>query len=363
MARTTGALLLLLLASASAGGRSSEPQQIRVTITSTENPGQKCAGDAFPDPCAALSELQLFDENGTASLVRSIFQDPAGYNPNGEGPTALLDGDTTTKWLDYNWSFTPSAVVVELANGAARPTALDLYTARDARKRHPKSWTVESKDICGAWAQIASVSDIVPPDYQTSYASVNGGEPFALAEPPYRDDAYCLTSRAFRLVFSAVRTVDDGVGGVQLMEVELYDTDGRKLNITAASNPERDAAVDALQNPSQGAEMAVDGSSSTKWFDASIRPSGGTATLQLEVATLATVGSYVLFTAGDNEGRDPTAWSFQRQAHDGSWVTTAVVANPDPPLNRSAAYPAYYGEGPPPSPPPPPPPSLVCHPA
>ena len=123
--------------------------------------------------------------------------------------------------------------------------------------------------------------------------------------------ANCCAAASYSNVefdISAVR--DTSASIVQLSEFRLYDTDGVEIAIASASNPDGD-------NPSgEGAEKAIDGSTSTKWLDFN------EGDLVLALASPSEIGSYSWATANDEEGRDPVMWTLLGYDDDASTWTT-----------------------------------------
>ena len=65
----------------------------------------------------------------------------------------------------------------------------------------------------------------------------------------------------------------------------------------------------------------------SKWFDANMKTLHGygyNATLELSLATPATLSAYELITANDNAGRNPVSWVLSQKL-DGAWLTVHTV--------------------------------------
>lgn len=94
-----------------------------------------------------LSEFQFIKSGAPLSLTGVTVTNPGGNSPGGEPPSALIDGSTGTKWLDFN----KQAVVFQFPDGGdgdtdPDPVTIDSYnfaTANDATERDPVSWTFE----------------------------------------------------------------------------------------------------------------------------------------------------------------------------------------------------------------------------
>jgi hypothetical protein len=94
-----------------------------------------------------LAEFQFIKSGSPLSLTGVTVTNPGGNSPGGEPPSALVDGTTATKWLDFN----KQAVVFQFPDGPdgdsdPDPVTIDSYTfatANDAPERDPLSWTME----------------------------------------------------------------------------------------------------------------------------------------------------------------------------------------------------------------------------
>ena len=89
--------------------------------------------------------------------------------------------------------------------------------------------------------------------------------------------------------------------------------------------PEADIATGGTASASadnaangEGAAQAFDGNVNTKWEDP---VNGGTGWLQYQLASAASVDTYILTSAGDVQQRDPAAWQFQGSNNGTTWTT------------------------------------------
>ena len=113
---------------------------------------------------AAANSIQLAEfnfSNGGVDLDMSSVTatNPGGQNPTNETPPLVVDGNTATKWLDFN----KGPLVLDF--GA--PVTVDAYTfttANDAIARDPVSWTLEGSTDGTNWTAIDSQEDFPTPD-------------------------------------------------------------------------------------------------------------------------------------------------------------------------------------------------------
>ena len=193
--------------------------EVRITFTESRgglgtcSPGAACDGNTCCLHGVSLSEVRLFSD--AAALPIESITNTAGYNPFGEVPSKLIDGLTTgSKWVDLNFTthgYSELVLVVDDSLGV--PTSLELVAGNTPSKRDPVSWTVEVRDPCGGFSEVASVTQATAPDLR--WSPYPDG-PFALrALTP--TDANCATSNAIRFIFTHVKG-GAGTDGVMLSE-------------------------------------------------------------------------------------------------------------------------------------------------
>jgi len=129
-----------------------------------------------------LSDVVLWTDD--PAVAAPIFQttNPGGRNPPNQGPFEATDRKNHTKWVDTNFA-TQSPPLSELRITLAADVAVhayELFTANDASKRDPTSWTFEVRDSDGNWRVLSAKHAVSPPlKRMTSY-----GPPFGLLHWP-----------------------------------------------------------------------------------------------------------------------------------------------------------------------------------
>lgn len=101
-----------------------------------------------------LAELELLSGGAAVDLSGATVINPGGDNPDGQTPAELIDGDITTKWLDFN----NAPVVIDFGV----TTAVDGYrltTGNDVPGRDPVRWTIEGSADGSTWDLIERVID------------------------------------------------------------------------------------------------------------------------------------------------------------------------------------------------------------
>ena len=122
-------------------------QYYRFTTTQT-------AGDSM----IQVSEFDLINDGNKVDYTNLTVSNPGGNSPGGEEPAKVIDGDTSTKWLDFN--------IAPLVFTFNAPVTIDSYnfaTANDFLARTPISWTFEGSDNGATWVAIDSRSSVTPP--------------------------------------------------------------------------------------------------------------------------------------------------------------------------------------------------------
>ncbi|MBK1881861.1 discoidin domain-containing protein [Luteolibacter pohnpeiensis] len=99
-----------------------------------------------------LSEFQFLRNGTVLDLTGVVMSNPGGTNliDANEGANKIIDGLTTTKWLD-------SAGLPILIFDFGTPTTIDQYnfaTANDATARDPISWTFSGSDDGETWVAL-----------------------------------------------------------------------------------------------------------------------------------------------------------------------------------------------------------------
>ena len=120
-----------------------------------------------------LSGLKLYGSGGEIAILAAT--NPVGSSPRQRGPANLIDGDSSTKWLDENlrdqsWLgrvTTPPASAIHsiLRLELAQPTQVlsyELFTANDQIQRDPVSWEVGYWTKAGGFLSVSAVTDFEP---------------------------------------------------------------------------------------------------------------------------------------------------------------------------------------------------------
>jgi len=93
-----------------------------------------------------VSEFVLRNNSVDISMSAATVTNPGGSNPGSEGPSNLKDGNTSTKWLDFNFKTTPSSTLIFDMGSATIFNGYRWATANDSEARDPKSWTISGSN-------------------------------------------------------------------------------------------------------------------------------------------------------------------------------------------------------------------------
>lgn len=113
-----------------------------------------------------LSEFSFLSTSGPIAAQPAVTN-PGGNNPDGEGPSNLVDGNTGTKWLDFERA--------PLVFNFGSPVTVHHYgftTANDAPGRDPVRWRFEGSNNGTVWTLLddrSFPSVIYPEDRFTAY--------------------------------------------------------------------------------------------------------------------------------------------------------------------------------------------------
>ncbi len=181
-----------------------------------------------------LSEFELC--RGGARTGNPVASNPGGNNPANESPAMAVDGDTATKWLDFN----KQALVLD----CGAPTPIDGYrwaTANDATARDPVRWSVEGSHDNLAWT---TVDDRTEADYPTPEARFTFTPVLGLNQVPDTPLITRLTIGDGTIEDATAIAVDAGTPVVLRWEV----TGATSVTLDTGGGPEGVAASGTAQH-------------------------------------------------------------------------------------------------------------------
>jgi len=185
-----------------------------------------------------------FQNNGNAVAISSVTN-PGGNNPVNEEVDKVIDGLTTTKWLDT----TNGYLIFDLGEpnpplDENRVTDYSFITANDATDRDPLQWTLEGSNDQTAWTLIENVNF----DYPTTLTRFTSTRSIPLpgaSLPPSvaffnTDAAMVYAGTPVKLSWStngaATITIDNGVGTVAAQgELTVTPTDTITYALSAST--------------------------------------------------------------------------------------------------------------------------------
>jgi len=95
-----------------------------------------------------MAELAFYDSNNI-KLNPSHSSNPGGRTPGNEGHAKIRDGNSNTKWLDFN----KKPIILMFSKNVA-PASYKWMTANDANGRDPIRWTIDGTNDGKSWTTI-----------------------------------------------------------------------------------------------------------------------------------------------------------------------------------------------------------------
>ncbi|MEN8773779.1 MAG: discoidin domain-containing protein [Akkermansiaceae bacterium] len=340
-----------------------------------------------------LSEFDLINDGNKVDYADLTVTNPGGNSPQNEDPPKIIDGDTNTKWLSFNF-----APLVFTFNAPVTIDSYNFATANDALGRTPVSWTFEGSDNGATWIEIDSRRSVPPPgDFYTffdnafelpnlsaptitqfssgniilpategfdlTWSSLNGTSadlapsPGAVAAsgntvvnpPADTDTSYTLTvnnsaaSAAEGLTLRAVTQSASTYRYFRFTMLKLRNgvvTNPIQLSEFRFSNGGTSVVPSAVANPGgdspagEGAANIIDGNDFTKWLDFNRQP------LVFDFGSPTAIDAYSLTTGGDAPERDPVRWIIEGSDDGSSWTLVDNISSFDFPVTevRNASF-------------------------
>jgi gliding motility-associated-like protein len=130
-----------------------------------------------------VAEWRWLTGNTVISQSGTTVTNPGGSNPSGEGPQNIYDGNTSSKWLDFNIKLGNNTSTLQFAfpGQGFEITGYSWTTANDSEERDPRSWKVFMSVDGTNWTEVDSRTGIAAPSGRFtsagswSYATPVGG--------------------------------------------------------------------------------------------------------------------------------------------------------------------------------------------
>ena len=318
-------------------------------------------GASRPDAGLQLAEVTLYAATGATITIAGATSSAVPEYPQ-QGASAAVDGAVATKW------FSPSAtasLTVSVPAGSAALASYTFTTANDFACRDPASWTVSSGgSVIGVsppmqlptargTASIMYYITSLSPPYQFTTANDNPQrisgrvgddddssrttlQRRSARRPTPRPTLPCPGPRIGSLVYLIAAAFAAGAAASvaahrhgrwhhlhghadpladagarrrhPAVGIALYDQFNAPITIASVTNPGGSNPADDRE----GANSLIDGSLTTKWFDANFARPDGTyrSEIRFHFAANVQVVSYRMATANDNIQRDPACFEF-----------------------------------------------------
>jgi hypothetical protein len=117
------------------------------------------------DNSIQVSEFTLYDSNkNRIPINQSNVSNPNGNSPIGEESKNLVDNNTRTKWLDFNFekNGNKSSVIFNMGGNSSLPVYYSWHTANDTSiysGRNPISWRVYGSNDNNVWIKLSEIND------------------------------------------------------------------------------------------------------------------------------------------------------------------------------------------------------------
>jgi len=222
-------------------------------------------------------------------------------SPVGEGPNNMLDGDSTTKYLNFGEE--NSGFIVTPAIGATTVQYFMITTANDHPERDPTSW-----ELYGTNSTIISADNSTGGDEVWDYLGAGSLElPTARwTDGPLVSLTNSTAYTSYKMVFPTVRDAAAAnsmqFSGISLRRSELGPS------VLGTSDPVLAIDVDGNSgyNRNESAVRSIDGSVDSKYLNFGKENSGFIIT---PAAGPKAVQYFEITTANDHSERDPASWA------------------------------------------------------
>jgi MYXO-CTERM domain-containing protein len=254
---------------------------------------------AFLGLSLTASAVDLLSPSDFIIALDADFAAPASSYPDpNERPALAIDG-TLSKYLNFGGA--GSGFIVSPAQ-ASIVQSFQITTANDAQGRDPSGWV-----LWGTTDGIVS-ADNSDGSLENWVLIASGG----VTLPVARDTAGPFVSFANSELYASYKMTFPRLSGealMQIAEVQFYsEANGGGSTILAPSNPIIAIDTPAPQSGYPGNEvpmLALDNNPNTKYLNFGRENSGFIVTPGVGSSI---VNSFRVTTAGDVDGRDPSAW-------------------------------------------------------
>jgi hypothetical protein len=126
--------------------------------------------DITKDGYVQMSEF-IFTNNSSDIVIQPTNVDvtnPDGSNPVNEIPSKLVDGTTTTKFLDFSFKTNKITTVIFNFKNRIIANGYRWVTGNDTVGRDPTSWILSGSNDNNIWVVLSTVSNYSPPDREKS---------------------------------------------------------------------------------------------------------------------------------------------------------------------------------------------------
>lgn len=119
-----------------------------------------------------VGEFYLKNNASNISMTSFTATNPGGSSPGGENPPKVIDGSTSTKWLDFNIKSSGTGFTSTLIIDMGTSQIFNSYiwaTANDATERDPKSWTLSGSNDGTNYTLLSTVTGYTATNSRNTY--------------------------------------------------------------------------------------------------------------------------------------------------------------------------------------------------
>lgn len=262
-----------------------------------------------------------YDTDSAGGATGGFTYSATNYPTPNETPAKAIDGNTTTKYLNFNKY---CAGIIVTPSSAAVAKSLVLTTGGDAPERDPTAYIIlgtnqpitsadKSNGFTDHWTFVAQGTVSLPATRNFTAAAINFSNTKSYS--------------SYWIVFPTVKD-SPAANSMQISEIQLYpNSGGTGTGIFAPGNPALCTGWNSSVANGEVVSRVIDGNSSTKYLNFGENNSGFWV---VPSTGKSIVTSFQLTTANDSPERDPATWTIHGMDVNGIWtqLATGSVALP-----------------------------------
>ncbi len=256
-----------------------------------------------------------YDTDSAGGATGGFTYSATNYPTPGETPAMAIDGNTTTKYLNFN-KYCAGIIVTPATAAVAK--SIVLTTGGDAPERDPTAYII-----------LGTNGPITSPDksngFTDNWTFVAQGTVSLPATRNFTAPAINFTNtKSYSSYWIVFPTVKDSpvANSMQISEIQLYpNTGGTGTGIFAPGNPVVCTGWNSSVANGEIVSRVIDGNAGTKYLNFGENNSGFWV-VPSTGKSIAT--SFQITTANDSTDRDPAGWTIHGMDSNGIWTQLAT---------------------------------------